>query len=231
MYLAACDDDPRALVRLTQLLNQWQKERCVPLQVRTFSSGDALLAAAGRERFDLYFLKQLSTARAVRAQDGGARLAFLTTSPAFACASYQVQALEYLLQPVDRDRLFALLDRVRMERLRPRESLILQSGGVLIRIPFSLLAYVEVREKHLFFHQADGPVHEITGALKDYQGALLARPEFLRIHRSCIVNLFQLREFSASKAVTLAGCELPVSRLLYPQLRRQYQAQRGGAIS
>jgi len=225
VYLAVCDDDPEALERLGGLLEQWRRERRVPLSVRTFSTGEALLAAAPRARFTLYVLAQLSTARAVRALDGDAKLVFLAASPAFACASYEVKASEYLLKPVDRTRLFALLDRVLQGERRPRECLLLRSGGALIRIPYVLLSHVEVRDKHLFFHQTDGQVHKIAGSLKDYQDLLLARPEFLRIHRSYIVNLFQLREFSAARAVTLAGCELPVSRLLYPHLQRQYQAR------
>ena len=64
--------------------------------------------------------------------------------------------------------------------------------ATLVRVPFSQLAYVEVNGKHLYFHLADGTVREVAGSLKDYEPLLLARPEFMRIHRSYIVNMLQI---------------------------------------
>ena len=83
-----------------------------------------------------------------------------------------------------------------------------------MRVPFSQLTYVEVNGKHLYFNLADGQVREVVGSMKEYEDALLTRPEFMRIHRSYIVNMLQIEELSP------AG--LPVSRLLYPQLQKDY---------
>lgn len=58
--------------------------------------------------------------------------------------------------------------------------------------------------------------------MKEYESLLLSRPEFMRIHRSYIVNMLQAQEFSLAGLRTFSGKNLPVSRLLYPQLQKDY---------
>ena len=110
----------------------------------------------------------------------------------------------------------ALLDAARHERFT------LRTGGIIVRVPFSQLTYVEVNGKHLYFNLADGQVREVVGSMKEYEDALLTRPEFMRIHRSYIVNMLQIEELSPAGLRTFSGRELPVSRLLYPQLQKDY---------
>lgn len=65
-------------------------------------------------------------------------------------------------------------------------------------------------------------MREVFGTLKEYEPLLLDRPEFLRIHRSYIVNLFQAAELSPTGIRTFSGKTLPVSRLLYPQVQKDF---------
>ena len=67
-----------------------------------------------------------------------------------------------------------------------------------------------------------GAVREIFGALKDYEDVLLTRPEFMRVHRSYIVNMLQVAELSPAGIRTFSGKLIPVSRQLYPQLQKEY---------
>ena len=58
--------------------------------------------------------------------------------------------------------------------------------------------------------------------MKEYEDALLTRPEFMRIHRSYIVNMLQAEKLSPAGVVTFSGRSVPVSRLLYNQLQKDY---------
>lgn len=229
MYIAVCDDQLEELTALTDLLNAWQAERNVPLRYKTFRSAGDLLDAAERERFTLYLLDVMmpgidgmAAAREIRCFDAAADIVFLTSSPGFAYESYGVRALEYLLKPISSKLLFPVLDQLALREQRPQDGLTLKAGATLVRVPFSQLAYVEVSGKHLFFHITDGQVREVVGSLKDYEPLLLARPEFMRIHRSYIVNMLQIDELSPAGVHTFSGMSLPVSRLLYPQLQKDY---------
>lgn len=229
VYIAVCDDRTEELNAIDALLGAWEQSRNVPLRRRLFVSAVELLEAAPREKFSLYFLDVLmpgvngmSAARELRDFDGTADIVFLTSSPEFACESYRVRALDYLLKPVDQRLLFELLDRLHRREQRPQDALVLKTRTTILRIPFSELSFVEIIGKRLYFHMADGDVREIAGSLKEYEERLLSRPEFMRVHRSYIVNMFQTAEISSNHIRTLSGKEVPVSRLLYPQLQKDY---------
>ena len=142
--------------------------------------------------------------------------------------------MDYLLKPIRADMLFPILDRISLREQKPQEGLTLKIGSTLIRIPFFRLAYVEVIGKHLYFNLTDGSVREVYGALRDYEPLLLKRPEFMRTQRSYIVNMLQVSELSPDGVCTFLGKQLPVSRLLYPQLQKDYMqllfAERGESL-
>lgn len=46
----------------------------------------------------------------------------------------------------------------------------------------------------------------------------------MRVHRSYIVNMFQVEQLSSVGLRTFQGQSLPVSRLSYPQLQKDYMA-------
>ena len=238
MYLAVCDDQDKELETLAALLDTWQRERKTPLRWRSFRSDGQLLEAARRDRFTLYLLDVImpgmdgmEAAQEIRSFDAAADIVFLTSSPGFAYESYSVRALEYLLKPITPRLLFPLLDRLALREQRPQEGLTLKTGSMLVRVPFSQLAYVEVNGKHLYFNLTDGQVREVAAPMREYEGQLLQRPEFMRIHRSYIVNMMQIEELSSTGVHTFSGKDLPVSRLLYPQLQKDYMqllfAERG----
>lgn len=229
MNIAVCDDQLGELAAVESLLRTWQEQQRAVIRLRLFHNAGELLEAAQRERFTLYLLdvmmpgtSGMAAAREIRTFDAAADIVFLTSSPGFAYESYGVQALEYLLKPVTAKKLFPLLDRLYLREQKPQEALTLKSGGTFIRVPFSELAYVEVSGKHLYFNMTSGQVREVTGVMREYEPELLARPEFMRIHRSYIVNMLQIRELSPTGVQTFTGQSLPVSRLLYPQLQKDY---------
>lgn len=238
MYIAVCDDQSEDLEILIGLLRRWQEERKVALQFKSYRSAAELLSAASNEQFTLYLLDVMmpgtdgmAAAREIRSFDTVADIIFLTSSPGFAYESYGVRAMDYLLKPIRAEILFPLLDRIFWQEQKPQEGLTIKTGAALIRIPFFQLAYVEVMGKHLYFNLTDGSVREVFGALKDYESLLLTRPEFMRTHRSYIVNMLQVSELSPTGVRTFLGNLLPVSRLLYPQLQKDYMqlmfAERG----
>lgn len=229
MYIAICDDQIEELDKLTVLLERWQNERKTPLHFKTFRSAVELLSAAEKESFTLYLLDVmmpgtdgLEAAREIRLSNDTVDIVFLTSSPGFAYESYSVHALDYLLKPIRAEILFPLLDQLSLREQKPQEGLTLKCGSTLVRVLFSQLTYVEVSGKHLYFNLVDGSVREVFGSLNEYEPLLLSRPEFMRTHRSYIVNMLQAEEVSSAGIRTFSGKNLPVSRLLYPQVQKEY---------
>lgn len=104
------------------------------------------------------------------------------------------------------------------------------------RIAYADLEYVEVINKTVFFHLAGGAVYEATAALADFEDELLARPEFIKTHRSYIVNLGRVQAVDFLSAIMKSGCGVPVSRQRRGMVQDAYlqflrQAQEDAALS
>lgn len=232
MYIAVCDDQIEELEKLTALLQAWQSDRRSDVRFQTFRSGGQLLDAARADR-----LYPVSAGRADARHDRAwtphgrsvpsTRRRTSSFSPPLPASPTKATAsgrAEYLLKPINAKLLYPVLDKLYLRDQKPQDGLTVKSNGMLVRLPFSQLSYVEVNGKHLFFNMADGTVYEVAASMREYEGALLARPEFMRVHRSYIVNMLQAEKLSPAGVITFSGHNVPVSRLLYGQLQKDYLA-------
>lgn len=93
-----------------------------------------------------------------------------------------------------------------------KQTFAIKTRSGIFRISFEMLEYVEVINKTVSLHLADGRVHEVTGALSDFEKELLQRLEFAKTHRSYIINLKHVQSIVKDGAVTDSGHVVPVSR-------------------
>ena len=237
MFIAVCDDDVQARRQISDILDAYAGTCRQLLHYQLFENAEDMLRAAGTERFTHYFLDVMmpgmdgmAAAKEIRAFDSEAKLVFLTSFSEYAYQSYRVRAYDYLLKPVQKETLTELLDRMRAEEAEAEACIDVQNGRSIFRIPYVRLACLEVNQKKLFFYLTDGQVRTIPGTIAGYESELLARRDFVKIHRSYIVNLNQISELSPEGCILFSGKNLPVSRLLYPQVRRAYMAHLFGDV-
>lgn len=232
MRIAVCDDNIQELGRISKLLNDYREKTKAGFTYATYSDGIALLEDVRKGSFDFLLLDVLmplvngmQAAHEVRMYDENIKIAFLTSSPEFAVESYSVEAFAYLLKPATAESLFPVLDKVFVAARNQEEGLSVKFQNGIANILFSRIAYVEVMNRTLRFHLTDGSVRELAAPLSDYEKALLRRPEFARVHRAFIVNLWQIQELRPEQLITYTGSTVPVSRRLYAQVRKAFMEQ------
>ncbi len=232
MRIAVCDDNIQELDRLSKLLNEYREKAKAGFTYITYSDGVALLGDVRKGGYDLLLLdvmiplvNGMEIAHEVRAFDENIKIAFLTWSTEFAIESYSVEAFAYLLKPASADNLFPVLDRLFRLAQKPEDGLSVKFQNGIANIPFFRLAYVEVINRMLCFHLTDGTSRELVAPLSNYENVLLHRPEFIRVHRAFIVNLWQVQELRSADMLTYTGNVVPVSRRLYAQVRKAYMDQ------
>ena len=232
MRIAVCDDNLQELDRLSKLLDAYKQKTKASFTYEVFSDGITLLESVRKGNYDFLLLdvmmpliNGLQIAHEVRTFDENIAIAFLTSSPEFAVESYSVEAFSYLLKPAKADTLFPILDKLLLAAQKPTEGLRIKFQNGFANLMFSRLAYIEVINRTLCFHLTDGSVRELVAPLSDYEDALLQRPEFIRVHRSFIVNLFQVQELRTTDILTYSGSVVPISRRLYTQVRKEYMDQ------
>ena len=145
-------------------------------------------------------------------------IVFVTAYDQHAVRAFDVHAVDYLLKPVEPERLHAALDRVRERcgaRRRAPARLLLRDGDATEVLAMERIDWVESAGNYVCI-RADGRTHVQRCTLSDMERRLEAHL-FQRIHRSRIVNVERiarlLPQFNGDHTVVLHdGTELALSR-------------------
>ena len=227
MRIAICDDDEKELSHLSELIAKYKIGRGIDIDCHRFHNGIDFLSTIKGGEYDLVLLDVLmpgisgmQIAQELRKLDENVKLIFVSASSEFAMESYSVGAYHYLLKPADANTLYSLLDKVENElSVQKEQKLILKTREGVAGVSFTSLEYVEVINKSISIHLADGTIRKITATLADFENMLLLRPEFLKTHRSYLVNLNYVQSVDINCVMTKNGHRIPVSR----QRRNQVQ--------
>ena len=227
--LAICDDEKVSREKLSVLLQDYSRERNTPNSVSSFAAASPVLDCS--ERFDIYLLDILmpglsgmELAEDLRRKDETACLIFLTSSPEFALESYSVRAFDYILKPVDRERLYKTLDHALSFRAKQiSDELIVRSGGRLISVPLGSIEYVEARQEKLVYYLNGNRILEAPGVLASLESRLLADPRFIKPHRAYIVSMDYIRSLEG-RELTVVGSfpPVPIARGHFAEIRKAY---------
>lgn len=151
---------------------------------------------------------------------------FVTAHGEHAVKAFEVAAADYLVKPVELERLKRAIGRVTPERPAARvDRLLVEKAGRKLLIPVEDVYYVMAKDDYSFLFTA-GERYLSTYSLAHLE-VKLAASGFFRVHRRYLVNLAQVREVAPMYGGTLllllkdsAGTEVPVSRRRVPSLKR-----------
>lgn len=241
MRVLIADDEPHARARLRELLGL-----CVGVQVvGEASHGEAVLAEVTRTQPELILLDirmpgldGLEVARRLAALPDPPGVVFTTAFEAHALAAFDVEAIDYLLKPVRRERLeVALAKAIRWgarnvtvsatgRNARSRSHFSAWLAGSLRLLPVAEVRFIRAEQRYLTV-VGRGEQLLIEESLRDLEDEFGDR--FLRIHRNTLVAPAAVaafaREGPALAVVVMrdGGERLSVSRRLMPEVRRRLQ--------
>jgi len=234
------DDEPLALNRLARML---QATGRVEIVGRATDPTEGLAAVAATA-VDVLFLDihmpGLSGFQVVERVPPGPSIVFVTAHDEHAVRAFEVNAVDYLLKPVDRARLDAALDRVGARRARPGgddvraaldrlaqqlraapsflEHLAARTRDRVQLVPTADVTHVLAKDRATYAVTAASTQHMLDVTLAELERRLNPA-RFLRINRGILVNLAWVAELRAEPgghlAVRLkdaAHTELVVSR-------------------
>lgn len=216
------DDEPHARQRIRDLL---AKQPDFELAGEC-GSGQQALDAMHRESPDVVFLDVrmpdmdgIEVLR--RATSRPPWLVFVTAFAEHALEAFDHAAIDYLMKPFDDARFTATLDRVRRLRAlaaRPAsvgsdptrdDRLAIRSGGRVTLLGLHEIHWIEGYGTYVRIHTTDAEyLHRETMSrlAGDLRGA-----GFLRVHRSAIVRLAEVRALAEDVVVLRSGVEVRVS--------------------
>lgn len=229
--VAFCDDDLSVLNEISVLLDQYRVDRNKEIAYTAFNSPLELMAEIEKGmRVDILFLdvimpgeNGIDVAKEIREYDNNVKIIFLTSSAEFAVQSYTVGAYFYQLKPIWKESFERLMDSVISECKKEQQSgLILRCKNGITRIELDKLEYCEVIGRTLLFHMDNGSVFERNGSLDELCEQLTQYKNFLRPHRSFLVNMDYIQNISY-RAVSMSSLtEIPIPRGKYAEIKDIY---------
>jgi two-component system LytT family response regulator len=173
--------------------------------------------------------------------DNSHNIIFTTAYDQYALKAFEVNAVDYLLKPFSRERFADSVNKV-IEKIGKNENstqnsilrqsdfiqsdekltrIVVKKGNKIVVLPIDLIKYFEAQDDYINIVSSEGSFLK-QNRMKYYEEHL---PDFfIRIHRSFIANLNEIKEISLlekdSHVVILkSGEKLPVSKSGYIKLK------------
>jgi two-component system, LytTR family, response regulator len=213
----AIDDEPLALDLIKAYTARFPELQLV----QTFD--DAISGAEFLRKYpvDLLFvdinMPDISGLDLVRSLQQRPLVIFTTAYKNFAFEGFELEALDYLLKPIDLERFGRAVQKAieyynykNAPRTESQESLYVYAEYRMVKINLADIRYIESLEDYIRIHVANGkPVMTLMPLKKVLEK--LPPDKFKRIHRSYIVSVSQVKSILNRKVQLTSGKELPIS--------------------
>ena len=226
MRIAVIDDQPADRDYIAALVTRWAKDRDTVVTAVPFPSAEAFLFAYSEDKnFDILLLdiemgaiNGVELAKTVRAENDAVQMVFITGFPDFIAEGYEVSALHYLMKPVDRDKLFSVLDRAAANLEKAERRLCVTFERRTDYVPFSKILYLEAQKQYVRI-VTEGEEYRMKASLAETAAQL--DEYFFPCQRSFIVNLRHVARILPDRVILKNGAEVPISRGMAEKIGRE----------
>lgn len=228
LRLAICDDMPVFSKEIQTLLEQWNDRPCC-FHIDTYTEADSLLKAHFTDPYDIILMdvimplfNGIEAARELRQTDSTVRIVFLTNSAEFAVDAFAVRANHYLLKPIDPSKLYQCLNDLYHDIHQNAESIIIRNNATIYRILLQDIESVEAHLKQMQIILTDGSSLWATDPLYYFEEKLLSKKNFIKCHRSYLVNLYHVQTYTKNELTMRTGQQIPISRNAHKKVEEAY---------
>jgi DNA-binding LytR/AlgR family response regulator len=213
----AIDDEPLAL----EVIRNYVADTPLVRLVNTFTDAIQALAFLRIQPVDLIILDiqmpDISGIQLLQSLKQRPMVIFTTAYAEYAVKGFELEAVDYLLKPIKFDRFVSALEKARnlmamRAAVMPEAAddfLSVKSGYGTVRINFSDILYIEGLDDYIKIHFIDGKRPVLS--LMSLKSILEKLPEdrFMRVHRSFIVSLNNVRSVR-KKHIFLDALKIPI---------------------
>ena len=231
LRIAICDDDEEELLYVEKIIQAFKAMHSeIDIIFEVFTTGVDLIAALeNKTTFDIILLdvvmptlNGIETAQEIRRKSNAAKIIFITSTPEFAVDSYDVDAFYYALKPIIEAKLIPILDKALSNISRQRKNILLKTKIGVSKIYLDDIEYLEIIGRTIYYHLRNGEIIECTGVISQHEYDLLISRQFVKPHRSFIVNMDFIDTISSYEIKTLSSAQIPISRANYQKVKKEY---------
>lgn len=217
MNAIAIDDEPLALTVIKSLCD---KNDSINLQ-RTFTQPSEALRYLHKYPVDLIFcdiqMPAMTGINLVKALQQKTMVIFTTAFSEYAVVSYELNAIDYLLKPINLKRFTQAIskaqeyfDYINKQDQSADKNIFVRADFNLVKIPLANILYIEGLADYLKIHIKDRKTIVARMSMKDMIEKLNSI-DFIRVHRSYILP-FNKIEAVRGTTIFIGDKEFPIGR-------------------
>lgn len=224
--IAICDDSDVDAEYVSGLVRHWAEQRQADVQASRFPSAESFLFRYAEDKaFDIALLDiemgamdGVTLAKRIRRDNETIQLVFITGFPDFLAEGYEVSALHYLMKPVAKEKLFAVLDRAAANLAKTEKRLAVTFDRETAFLPLRQILYIEAQKQYVLIHTEEQTYRRKT-TLSDTMGEL--DEYFFQCQRSFVVNLRHVLRIKSDCVELKNGTQVPISRGMAPKIGKE----------
>lgn len=217
MYQIAIVEDEELYARLLEkLIQRYEKDSLHQFKISHYRDG-AEIAENYRGGFDIIlmdiqmkFMDGMTAAELIRRRDPEVLIIFITNRSDYAVRGYEVDALDYVVKPVEYFSFSQKLDRAVSRLNRSRDDhIMIHSDGGLYKLSASRILFAESERHNVHFYTMTGKLSSRMNMSEAEE--LLKGFGFYRCGKGYIINLDKIDSFSDG-ICRIGSYSIPVSR-------------------
>lgn len=226
--IAICDDEKIFIDSYIKLINNIKKEYKYDIEIYTFESGEDLIkyTVINEIIFDLVFLdiimeglSGVETAKKLKQMHQAIQIVFLTSSKEYALDGYEIRVFNYIIKNSDQSE-FKIYEAIKHCYSKSNEYIIIKNRSSIEKIEISKIVYIESDKRKIIVNTVDSK-YEIYEKL-DNMYEKLEKFDFVKTHRSYIVNIHYIKKIDTKVIITTKGDTILLSRANIDNVRDKF---------
>lgn len=225
----AIDDEPLALKVIQSLCD---KSEVIDLQ-KTFTQPTVALKHLHKFPADLIFcdiqMPAMTGISLVKSLQQNTMVIFTTAFSDYAVASYELNAIDYLLKPINQKRFTQAVakaqeyfDFINKRDKNTDKSIFVRADFSLVKIPLADILYIEGLADYLRIHMKDRKPIMVRMPMKDMMEKLPVA-DFIRVHRSFILPFNRIQAVRGM-TIFIDDREFPIGKTYTEEFFNRYSS-------
>lgn len=213
--IAICDDELAILGELNKKITNYMTNKQIEYTLTMYVRGEQLLYS--NQDYDIVLLdikmnglNGIEIAKELQKQGRDSYLVFITALKEYVFDAFEVSAVNYLLKPINNEKLYSTLDRI-INRITVEDDkfLSLNNGKEFKKIRLDAIMYCEASNHIMFVYTING-MEQCKYKIEYMETEL--NENFFRCHRSYIVNFKYVLSYKEGLAFLSSGEKIPVAK-------------------
>jgi DNA-binding LytR/AlgR family response regulator len=225
----AIDDEPLALRVIESLCN---KSESISL-VKTFTQPNEALKHLRKYPVDLIFcdiqMPAMTGINLVKSLQQNTMVIFTTAFSEYAAVSYELNAIDYLLKPINQRRFTQAVNKAKeyFEYINKKSQntdryIFVRADFSLVKIPLADILYIEGLADYLKIHIKDRKTIVARMPMKEMMEKLPSA-DFIRVHRSFILPFSKIESVRGT-TIFIGDQEFPIGRTYTEEFFARYSS-------